>query len=498
MSIKNSYDTDAVFQLVKRGDIDATEVERSDRSVTELSILWQTAILRVVHLSATESFSLSSEGLESDRCMVVDGSMLPESSVAMSVVSNGSFVFAPNVAGELSLDGAKLSLSDAVSQGVATQRADGSIMVSLRSGMRCKMSVGSLTVSAKTVAEGRKVAGRARRDPAMIASTLGALVAIGSMMGMGYATSANSGSLVSDSGEERMADIMGLVNRSRERSPEPQPTQPQASESAPSAQGAAARGESGVSGTRASTATNRRLSVRDNNLPPQLSRQSAREITASRGIFAALGAPVAATNGASGPVSPFGGLTESGHDSASHWGNLSGDSIGDAFGMNGLGNTGTGVGQGGNGEGTVCSGSSCGMSTLGVGGSPNGDRYGQTTGNRLGPRQGHGPRVTAASPNVIGEYDRGLIRRVVLRNLSQVTHCHEQGLLQNSQLAGRVVVSFVIDPAGNVSGSSVRESSLAVPATAQCIANAVRRWQFPSPQGSAIVVNYPFTLEHAM
>jgi hypothetical protein len=43
----------------------------------------------------------------------------------------------------------------------------------------------------------------------------------------------------------------------------------------------------------------------------------------------------------------------------------------------------------------------------------------------------------------------------------------------------------------------VAESSVAVPSVGTCIANAVRRWQFPSPEGGGIVtVNYPFNLQH--
>lgn len=495
-----SIDREELFQLVKRSDMDAAEVEHSDRAVIELSVLWQTSILRVAHLDANMGFTVACDGEDSESRMVLDESMMPANCRELAIIERDGatrFVIANDARCEIEKDGAKLTLAQAIELGLARSRSDGSVEVALAMGVRSKMTLGGLTFSARTVAAARKVVGRTRRDPAIIASALGAFALVGSLVGLGYMSSAQSGTLVSDSNEDRLADIAAMVNRARERSVESQPqpeTQTQPSESA---QGAAARGDEGQSGRRDSTAHNRRLAVRDNGLPPQLARpQNAREQIAARGIFAALGTPTGATPSSSGPVSPFGGLTESGHDAQSAWGNLAGDNIGDAFGFNGLGRVGTGVGQGGNGDGTVCTGN-CGFSTVGVGGSPNGDRYGQTAAQRLTTRNTRGPIVRAPAPEVAGQYSRELVRRVVLRNLAQVTRCHEQGLTQNQDLSGRVVVSFVIGTSGTVTASGVRESSLQVPSVATCISNAVRTWQFTAPE-APVTVNYPFMLERAM
>jgi TonB family protein len=98
----------------------------------------------------------------------------------------------------------------------------------------------------------------------------------------------------------------------------------------------------------------------------------------------------------------------------------------------------------------------------------------------------------------VGTMSPEAIRRVVLRNLGQVTHCHEQGLAQNPALSGRVVVRFVIGGDGNVLASGVTENSVSVPTVATCISNAVRRWSFPSPEGGgAVTVTYPFNLQPA-
>ena len=85
---------------------------------------------------------------------------------------------------------------------------------------------------------------------------------------------------------------------------------------------------------------------------------------------------------------------------------------------------------------------------------------------------------------------------MVLRNLGQVNHCHEQGLAQNPNAAGRVTVRFVIGGTGSVMGSGVAGSTYPIASVGDCIANAVRRWQFPAPEGGGVVtVNYPFNLQ---
>ena len=61
------------------------------------------------------------------------------------------------------------------------------------------------------------------------------------------------------------------------------------------------------------------------------------------------------------------------------------------------------------------------------------------------------------------------------------------------ELAGRVVTSFTIATTGRVLGSAVTDSSLRAPDVERCIAEAVRRWEFPSTQQMANV-SYPFVL----
>jgi len=105
------------------------------------------------------------------------------------------------------------------------------------------------------------------------------------------------------------------------------------------------------------------------------------------------------------------------------------------------------------------------------------------------------PRVVAGSADVRGSLSREVIRRVIRRHLNEVRFCYEQGLGHSPELAGRVTVSFVISPTGAVVTSTVAESTLGNAAVESCIAQAVRRWAFPAPEGGGIVmVTYPFVL----
>ena len=49
-----------------------------------------------------------------------------------------------------------------------------------------------------------------------------------------------------------------------------------------------------------------------------------------------------------------------------------------------------------------------------------------------------------------------------------------------------MLIRFVIGGDGRVLGSNVAESNVA-PSTSSCMAAAVRRWQFPAPEGAGIV-----------
>ncbi len=76
--------------------------------------------------------------------------------------------------------------------------------------------------------------------------------------------------------------------------------------------------------------------------------------------------------------------------------------------------------------------------------------------------------------------------------------CYEKELTTHPDLYGRVIVQFTIAGSGAVVASVVQSSTMNNPTVEQCIAGAVRRWEFPKPQGGGIViVSYPFVLKAA-
>lgn len=168
-------------------------------------------------------------------------------------------------------------------------------------------------------------------------------------------------------------------------------------------------------------------------------------------------------------------------------GAVQGGAAGDTFGYGGLGFPGTGAGGGGAGVGTI------GPGIVGLVGSGVGQSYGADAGRGLRGRVSAGPTVHTAVPVVSGMLSPEVIRRVIHRKMAQVVCCYEQGLAQDPQLAGRVVVRLVIRANGTVTGVTVADTTLHAPAVEACVANTVRRWQFPAPPGGGVVtVSYPF------
>ena len=167
------------------------------------------------------------------------------------------------------------------------------------------------------------------------------------------------------------------------------------------------------------------------------------------------------------------------------------DQSGGDFGFGGLGLRGTGRGGGGSGEGTI------GLGNLGNighgGGGGEGSGYGRGAESE---RSSSVPRVAGGRADVAGSLSADVIRRVVQRHVNEVRFCYEQQLMTQPELAGTVTVAFVIAPTGAVQSASVASTTLGSPAAESCIAQAVRRWTFPAPEGGGIVaVRYPFTLE---
>ncbi len=106
------------------------------------------------------------------------------------------------------------------------------------------------------------------------------------------------------------------------------------------------------------------------------------------------------------------------------------------------------------------------------------------------------PRAdVSSSMDVDGKLDKGILRRIVRAHINEVRHCYNQGLSSDPELAGKVVVGFLIGPQGTVLESTVNSTTLDDTEVGECIATAVSRWRFPKPSdGRKVHVAYPFVL----
>jgi TonB family protein len=87
---------------------------------------------------------------------------------------------------------------------------------------------------------------------------------------------------------------------------------------------------------------------------------------------------------------------------------------------------------------------------------------------------------------------KGLIREVMQANQPKVRYCYERELAKSPNLAGAVVVKFVIRADGTVASAVVASSTLGNGAVERCITAAVAKFVFPKPLGGGnVVVSYP-------
>ena len=118
---------------------------------------------------------------------------------------------------------------------------------------------------------------------------------------------------------------------------------------------------------------------------------------------------------------------------------------------------------------------------------------GVNPGANLGDREVREPVIVPGEPAITGSLDREIIQRVVRQHRREMTHCYEQELRRNPSLEGRIVMTWVIAANGSVVTASVAETTMNNRNVENCMAQRIRRWVFPEPDGGGIVrVNYPF------
>lgn len=133
-----------------------------------------------------------------------------------------------------------------------------------------------------------------------------------------------------------------------------------------------------------------------------------------------------------------------------------------------------------------------GVGTKGAGGGQGG--YGDTAFGGVG--SGVLSAVPLASEAKVDEgLDRSQIQATIMRYLSQVRACYEEGLKRNQALIGQVTMNFEVNGTGLLNFARVQRSSLNDRPVEDCISQKMMTWKFPEPRGGVNVkVSYPFML----
>lgn len=136
-------------------------------------------------------------------------------------------------------------------------------------------------------------------------------------------------------------------------------------------------------------------------------------------------------------------------------------------GLGGIGTEGAGGGLGGYGDSLISSGAGRALSTVPL----------------------------ARQATIEGGLDRSLIQATILRYLSQIRACYEEGLKQKPDMIGQVTTAFEINGQGLMNSVKIVKSALNNAFVDNCITERMMTWKFPTPRGGSVVkVTYPFML----
>jgi biopolymer transport protein ExbD len=93
-----------------------------------------------------------------------------------------------------------------------------------------------------------------------------------------------------------------------------------------------------------------------------------------------------------------------------------------------------------------------------------------------------------------GSLDKEIIRVVIRQHIGAVKACYERALAADATLSGRLQARFTITATGLVDRDVAVEGPAELTAVGDCLANTIRTWRFPAPEGGGVViVSYPFS-----
>jgi len=483
--------------------VNPDEVETSDRAL-EVMVMWgDSSVLVVEHLNPVRSFYVGEATDEKGRSTtdylisseLIGTERMP---VVIDAGGTGAVVIPAGSTGEISVGNDRMSVADVVSSGRAAACAEmpGAYQYPLPAGATARIQYRGMTFVVRPVNAGKVVGfagtGIAWKEHAwtLLSLALHASFLL-AMYFMPPGGSALSLDLLNE--DSRLAKyLMEPPETIEEETPDW--LQNSDAQDTEGGKGKRHKDDEGQMGKEESKKTKNKYGIEGppDNEDPHMAREAAKEQATQAGILGVLSQSTGAWNS---PTSPYGQDTALGYDPMSALGALMGDQIGENFGFGGLGLRGTGRGGGGTGEGTIGLGN---VGTIGHGGGGGtGSGYGRGAGGFRG-RDAKVPQIRSGNADVRGSLSKEVIRRVIQRHINEVRFCYEQELNQRPDIAGRVQVKFIISPSGAVQAANVENSTLGAARAEQCIAQAVRRWTFPAPDGGGIVVvSYPFVLEAA-
>jgi len=101
--------------------------------------------------------------------------------------------------------------------------------------------------------------------------------------------------------------------------------------------------------------------------------------------------------------------------------------------------------------------------------------------------------VVAGDESIGAGLDRETIRRYIQTKMNQIRWCYQQELQKNPELAGKVVMQWIILPSGYTTAVKVSESTIRNVGVETCVSERIAKWRFPAPPGGqTIPVSYPF------
>ncbi|GAC1351625.1 MAG: hypothetical protein NVSMB1_06430 [Polyangiales bacterium] len=500
------------YRLVQSGpDVSSDEVESAHIPSVEVMILWEAAILHVVHLTPPRTYYVGEDEGSS-------GFRLPSEKTGSTrmplVVANAgsiSAVIPPGARGTIDIPGqGKLTFEEARARGMLRPSSEvaGGEEITLQWSARSRVELNGFVFQVAAVSAGKKLV------PGFNKSTRGGLVcwlaSVALHAGIVTAVMMAPGASLDDESagldKATQALLMQLQKNVTDRVfPEQEDVSPQSLQTVRMSGGTGARhrGAEGMMGDPYKQMTGGRYAIKG---PPDTAEVKIAKTRAliENGNYGMIG--VLSSVFGSIPSTPIVFDRDNdmtiGRDLSNFNGNLMGDYPGDSFGYVGVKMSGTGPGGGGWGDGIGLGsvgdfGHGAGMGTSGG--------YGTGTGwgccGGIG-RPGIERKTTSTVKMIEGGVDTTgrlppeVIKRIIRANFPRFRACYEQGLKKDPGLKGTVAVRFIIDTTGAVESASSSGGSMSDGQVSSCVLSVYRTLSFPDPEGGKVMVTYPIDFQN--